>query len=105
MKHEQLKQIAEYMGYEAKINNVNSFNPIWTIGTSGVPSEPYNPLTNAEQSMEMLKMLLVREWQITYIKEKIEWELAGYVNRKLRICGGDSLEQAILNAAWEVARN
>ena len=114
MKPEQLKVIAEYMGYSVQESKVNSFNPVWTVGSSGVPSEPYNPLTNAEQSMELLKMLLDNNYgslemlgyegrtSITFAEKIVDgWQH----KRKEHYIQGDSLEQAILNAMWEHVSN
>ena len=108
MKPEQLKLIAEYMGYEIAENTTYLF----VIYPDETTPREFDPLFNADQSMELLKMLLDNNYgslemlsyegrtSITFAEKIVDgWQH----KRKEHYIQGDSLEQAILNAALETA--
>lgn len=103
MKPEQLKQIAEWVGYEAAIKprNVHGsvMDDVWLV----YQEMWYKPKTSADESMELLKKLLDEGWVLDYSKK---FNLYTFTQKRTyRVKVNESLEQAILNAAWECVKN
>ena len=117
MKLEQLKQIAKYMGYETKMGTGYVF--IKDGVETKYPEQPslapqtitphysvFDPLTNAEQSMELLKMLHMSGWKTAGSNlRKIHRIYNDRYDVGSILIEDESLEQAILNAAWEHISN
>jgi len=92
MKPEQLKRIAEYMGYEAWITDHALFRkPTPTVYIKGPLHSTEYTGTTPEQSMELLKMLLKNSDREEFLRQLL-WDID--VNNK-------EVEEIILDAAWE----
>ena len=91
---EQLKIIAEAMGYE--IANFNDgFNPATVYAWINNVEVKYNPSTNAEQLLEIIEKFKI---EITWLGNDVctAFGLIGYSSGE-----GKTLAEAVLSAIWE----
>ena len=89
------------MGYEIAENTTDLF----VIYPDETAPREFDPLFNADQSMDLLKMLLGKGAQVNALDNPVAYTFDMYTNKRYRTVEAESLEQAILNAVWEHVSN
>ena len=102
MKTEDLKQLAEYMGYKTELNNDVLY--LAGIKFSRRFAIEYNPLTNAEQCLELMEKLIKNGALLDGCHIKDENNFMVWMDDPERRWEGKTINEAVTLAAIEAIK-